>query len=72
MFTRYLMDYSRIIFNGYYKTSIKMNAVMFGYARFFRAEIIIRQAIILSHRGVDHKLYYKNAAANIVIIFCMD
>lgn len=38
----------------------------------FREEIIIRQAIILSHRGVDRKLYCRNAAANIVIIFCMD
>lgn len=38
----------------------------------FRAEIIIRQAIILSHRGADRKLYCRNAAVNIVIIFCMD
>lgn len=62
-----------IILNKYYTSDIKMGPVIYVEICHFRAEIIIRQAITLSHRGVDRKLYCRiYAAANIVIIFCMD
>lgn len=50
-----------IIFDRYYTTVHWNRCHRFMY---FRAEIVIQRAIILSHRGVDRKLYYRNAAAN--------